>query len=132
MSHGIQIRVFVDQCVPDSAAHAFLEKGHEVQFLRECLAVNSDDMLVAPVAMAREAVLLSLDRDFRKIATRLQSSQRRLRKLSLIQLRCRESHAKRRLQESMSLIEHEYRLMLETPRARLFVELLEGCIRTYR
>lgn len=132
MTAAARLRVFVDQCVPDSAGHAFLDAGHEVQFLRERLATSSDDLLVAAVALANEAILLSLDRDFKKIATRLQFSQRKLRTLSLIKLSCRESQAKSRLALGMSLIEHEYDVMLATPGARLFIEVQKDCIRTYR
>lgn len=126
------LRIFVDQCVPDSAGHAFKEAGHEVQFLRERLATDSEDMLVAAVALANEAILLSLDRDFKVIAKRLEFSQRRLRTLSLIKLSCRESQAKARLIASMSLIEHEYQVMLATGAPRLFLEIQKSLIRTYR
>ena len=132
MSEKRSLRIFVDQCVPDSAGRAFIEAGHDVQFLRERLAPNSADTLVAAVALASEAVLLSLDRDFKKIATRLQFSARKLRTLSLIKLSCRESQAKTRLQQSMSLIEHEYEVMLASKGARLFIEVQKSCIRSYR
>lgn len=103
-----------------------------MQFLRERLATNSDDMLVAAVALANQAVLLSLDSDFRVIAKRNQYSQGKLRKLSLIKLSCRESQAKSRLAAAMSLIESEYALMLATKAPRLFVEVGAGVIKTNR
>ena len=132
MSAKCVLPIFVDQCVPDSAGHVFKDHGHDVTFLREKLAVNSEDVLVAAVALANAAVLLTLDRDFKKIASRLEFSQRKLKTLSLIKLSCRESEAKSRLKQAMSLIEHEYQFMTTRSGARLFMEIQKDCIKTYR
>ena len=64
------LKVFVDQCVPDSAGRVFGGRGHDVTFLREVLATDSPDLLVAAVAQDNDAILLSLDGDFKVIARR--------------------------------------------------------------
>ena len=83
------LKIFVDQCVPDSAGKAFAAHGHEVIFLRERLATNSPDPLVAAIAESNDAILLSLDSDFKLIAKRHGVGRRTYRTLSLIKLDCR-------------------------------------------
>ncbi|MBN9560204.1 MAG: DUF5615 family PIN-like protein [Alphaproteobacteria bacterium] len=127
-----KLRVFVDQCVPDSVGRAFLEAGHEVIYLREKLATNSHDLLVAAVAETNEAILVSLDGDFRQIATRHGVGRRQYKSLSLIKLSCRESRAYQRVCEAMSLIEHEWRFSEGRRDRRLFMDISDGVIRTIR
>jgi predicted nuclease of predicted toxin-antitoxin system len=101
------LRVFIDQCVPDSTGRAFQDHGHEVIYLREKIATNSPDPLVAAVAEANEAILVSLDADFRQLAKRHGVGRREFRRLSLIKLSCRESRCYARIVDAMSLILHE-------------------------
>jgi predicted nuclease of predicted toxin-antitoxin system len=126
------LRVFIDQCVPDSAGKAFKEYDHEVIFLREKIATNSPDPLVAAVAQANDAILLSLDADFRKIASRHGVGKREFRKLSLIKLSCRESRCFERISEAMSLILHEWNLAQQNRDRRLFIDITDSVIRIYR
>jgi len=126
------LRVFIDQCVPDSAGKAFKECGHEVIYLREKIATNSPDPLVAAVAEANNAILVSLDADFKKIARRHGVGKREFRKLSLIKLSCRESRCFERIAEAMTLIIHEWNLAQQSQDRRLFIDIMDGVIRTYR
>jgi predicted nuclease of predicted toxin-antitoxin system len=126
------LRVFIDQCVPASAGAAFKQCGHEVTYLREKIATNSPDPLVAAVAEANDAILVSLDADFRKIAKRHGVGRREFRKLSLIKLSCRESRCFERIVEAMSLIVHEWILAQESKDRRLFIEIMDSVIRTCR
>jgi len=91
------LKFFIDQCCPDSAGKAFESAGYEVIYLREKIAPNSPDSLVAAVAEANRAILVSLDGDFKKIAQRHGVGRRALRTLSLIKLTCRESRANERI-----------------------------------
>ena len=126
------LRVFIDQCVPDSAGKAFKECGHEVIYLREKIATDSPDSLVAAVAEANNAILVSLDADFRKIAKRHGVGRREFRKLSLIKLSCRESRCFERIAEAMSLIIHEWDLAQQNQDRRLFIDIMDNVIRTHR
>lgn len=109
-----------------------LAAGHEVVLLREKIAPNSPDPLVAAVAEANGAILVSLDTDFRKIANRAGIGQKRFKTLSRIGLRCRESRAAARLTEAMSLIEHEWAYCRENGDGRLFMEIGDNFIRSVR
>ena len=126
------LRVFIDQCVPDSAGRAFQDQGHEVIYLREKIATNSPDPLVAAVAEANEAILVSLDADFRQLAKRHGVGRREFRRLSLIKLSCRESRCYERIADAMSLILHEWNLAQEGRDRRLFIDIMDNVIRTIR
>jgi len=126
------LRIFIDQCVPDSAGRAFKEHGHEVTYLREKIATNSPDPLVAAVAEANEAILVSLDADFKRIARRHGVGKRDFRRLSLIKLSCRESRCYQRISDAMSLILHEWNVAQEGRDRRLFMEIMDNVIRTIR
>jgi predicted nuclease of predicted toxin-antitoxin system len=78
------MRLFIDHCVPESVAKEFEAAGHEVFRLREKTAPDSPDALVAAVSEANDAVLVTMDNDFKAFAARIGIGQRRYRTLSLI------------------------------------------------
>ena len=126
------LRLFIDQCVPDSAGKAFQRHGHEVIFLRERIATDTPDPLVAVVAVANRAILVSMDADFRKIAARRGVGRRAFAGLSLIKLSCRESQCAARIEVAMSLIYHEWNIAQDSNDTRLFVEIMDSALRTNR
>ena len=127
------MRFFIDHCVPESVPRALETLGRDVIRLREKTAPDSPDTLVAAVAEANNAVLITMDGDFKVIAARTGIGQRRYRKLSLIRFeKCRESMAAMRLQKAMSLIDHEWQVGNESSDRRLFVVITQETIRTHR
>ena len=77
------MRLLFDHNMPVSAADAFRENGHEVIFLKDVLPPDSKDPIVAATAEINEAVLVTFDRDFKKMASRISRGQaRRFRNLS--------------------------------------------------
>lgn len=129
------MRFFTDHCVPESVARTLEEAGYSVVRLREKTATDSPDTLVAAVAEANDAVLVTMDSDFKTIAARVGIGQRRYRKLSLLRFeRCRESQAATRLAAAMSLIEHEWDMgaSAHSGDRRMFVVITAETIRTHR
>ncbi len=129
------MRFFIDQCVPESVAKVLESHNHEVVRLREKIAPESPDPLVAAVAETNLAILVTMDGDFRKIASRHSVGQRRFRNLSLIRFtHCIEAKAASRIEAAMSLIEHEWQLGagLESRDRRMFVVIISRSIRTNR
>jgi predicted nuclease of predicted toxin-antitoxin system len=127
------MRFFIDHCVPESVARFLESRNYEVIRLREKSAPDSPDNLVAAVAEANDAVLVSMDSDFKSIASRIGIGQRRFQKLSLVRFeRCRESRAAARLERAMSLIEHEWQNGNGPLDRRMFVVITEQTIRTHR
>lgn len=127
------MRFFTDQNVPESVARALEEAGYEVVRLREKVATDSPDTLVAAVAEANEAILVTMDADFKSIASRIGIGKRRYRTLSLVRFeQCRESRAAERLKRALSLIEQEWTVGSGNRDRRMFVVICTDVIRTYR
>lgn len=106
--------------------------GYAVELLREKLATDSPDQLVATYSELSGAVLISLDRDFQSLAPRVGIGQRRFRKLSRIGIRCDEPEAARRIEAALTLIEHEWKRAQASPDQRMIIEIGPTYIRTIR
>lgn len=127
------MRLFIDHCVPESVPKMLEAHGYKVIRLREKTAPDSPDTLVAAVAEANDAVLVTMDGDFKSIAARSGIGQRRFRRLSLLRFeRCRESQAARRLESALSLVEHEWTCGNGRHDRRMFVVIGAEIIRTHR
>ena len=126
------LRLFLDEGVPDSVGHAFMEAGHQVGFLNRTLARGSSDHLVCAIADLNDAILVALDGDMKRIAQSYGIGGGRFLKLGLIKLSCRESLAAQRIISAMSLIEHEWERGQGNEGRRIFVEISESVIRTFR
>jgi predicted nuclease of predicted toxin-antitoxin system len=126
------IKFFIDHCVPDSVGIFLRGAGHEVILLREKLAPNSPDPLVAAVSEMYGAVLVSHDGDFKALAPRAAVGRQRFRKLSRISLKCSEPQAAARMKIALSLIEHEWAVANEGSDPRMIIEIGHTTIRTIR
>jgi len=129
---AVRIKFFIDHCVPDSVGRALSEAGHEVIFLRERLAKDAPDPLVAAFTEMSGAVLVSLDHHFDALAPRAHVGRRRFAKLSRIGLKCAEPQAAARIKAALSLIEHEWQLAQTRSDKRMIVEIVTTAIRTIR
>jgi predicted nuclease of predicted toxin-antitoxin system len=129
---GGGIKFFVDHCVPDAVGRALTAAGHEVILLRTQLAPNSPDPLVAAVAEMNDAVLVSLDSDFKSLAPRAGVGKQRFRTLSRIGLKCSEPQAAKRITAALSLIEHEWDLAQRSGDKRMIIEIGQTAIRSIR
>jgi predicted nuclease of predicted toxin-antitoxin system len=127
-----KIKFFIDHCVPDSVGRALRDSGHEVILLREQLAPNSPDPLVAAVAEMNEAVVVSLDSDFRRLAPRVGIGRIRFQRLSRIGLKCGEPQAAGRIKAALSLIEHEWGVSQARPDKRMIIDIGKSFIRIIR
>jgi len=127
------LRLFLDEGVPDSVGHAFLEAGHQVAFLNKSLARGSSDHLVCAIADINEAILVALDGDMKRIAQQHGIGKGRFLRLGLIKLSCWEPDAARRVRDAMSLIEHEWSFTDGRQDVRrIFVEISDHVIRSHR
>jgi len=100
------ISFFSDQNVAESAVRALDSAGHKISRLRDCMAPDSKDPLVALACANAGQVLVTHDKDFRALSKRLNISQKQYQlRLHRIQLMCDEPSAAGRLQDAMKLIE---------------------------
>ena len=133
MSANPEMRFFADHNVPEGVCKTLESAGYEVIRLRQKTAPDSPDMLVAAVAEANNAILVTMDSDFKKLVSRIGIGQRRYRKLSLLRFeKCRESEAPSRLEKAMSLVEHEWKVGNASADRRMFVVIGGATIRTHR
>lgn len=109
-----KIHFFLDHNVPESVGRALETAGHQVTRLRECMAKDTKDPVIAVACAEGGLVLVSHDNDFKGVAKRLEVSQRQYRKLHRIDLRCEEPESATRITELMSLIEHEWSVALNS------------------
>jgi len=126
------LKFFIDQCVPDSVGRMLKTAGYGVELLREKLATDAPDQIVATYSELSGAVLISLDRDFKSLAPRVGIGQQRFRRLSRIGIRCDEPDAANRIESALSLIEHEWQRSQRSSDKRMIVELGPTYIRTVR
>jgi predicted nuclease of predicted toxin-antitoxin system len=127
------IRFFIDHCVPEAVAVLLEDHGRTVIRLRLKTAPDSPDALVAAVAEVNNAVLVTMDGDFKTIAMRAGFGRRRYRTLSTIRFEgCRESRAAERLRNALSLIDHEWGFGRDSSDRRMFVVIRSNVIRTHR
>ena len=132
MTPPLRLRFFLDEGVPHSVGQALDEAGHEVIYLQQVMATGSPDQLVCAVAEANDAILVALDADMKQLARRYGVGSRRYKRLSLIKLSCRETRAAARIKAALTLIEHEWAYSEGNTDRRIFIEILNGLIRTNR
>lgn len=103
------MRFLLDQNVANSVAETLRDLGHEVEFVRDVLAANAADQLVAAWAEYEGCVLVSHDKDFQQLAPQIPHGQNaRFRRLSRIWLRCSEPRAAERMRLFAREIEWEW------------------------
>jgi hypothetical protein len=133
MAEALSIRFFIDHCVPDSVGGVLRDAGHEVILLRERIAQDSPDPLVAAVSEMNDAVLVSLDSDFKRLAPRVPIGQRqRFRKLSRIGLRCKAPQCAQRMKVCLSLVVHEWMEAQRSADKRMIVDIGQSYVRSIR
>jgi Domain of unknown function (DUF5615) len=115
------MRFMLDENMPVTAAEKLIALGHEAEFVRDYVPAGSPDPLVAAVSQELDAILLSFDGDFEKIAPRVPAGERaRFRRLSRIWMPCREGRSAARLENAIDLIEREYEIARDKPRKMRF------------
>lgn len=129
---ALDLKLFLDEGVPRSVGRCFEERGHTVIYFEDAAVRGSPDPLVATISMENNAVLVALDGDMRKLAQQRGVGQMRYKRLSLLKLSCPETEAASRVQEAMSLIEHEWAVESDPSKRRMFIDIGSRVIRTYR
>lgn len=117
---GGSITFFFDENVNRDMAPVLIKAGHKVVYSVDVLAAGTVDQIVASVALASSFVLVTHDKDFKKLERLLSSADMRsiakgAGKLQL--LRIDEITAIQRVQDNLDRIEFEYSrcLRLEKP-----------------
>ena len=123
----------LDENVPASVADMLLGQGHIAEFIRDYVPPGSPDPLVATISENLQAILISFDGDFQKIAPRIPLGvRRRFRGLSRITMRCGEPQASARLELALPFIHSEYTIAQNSNDARCHITIGKSWLRTDR
>lgn len=127
------MRFILDENVPVSARKVLEAKGHKVELIVDHAERGAIDPVVATVSERLDAILISFDGDFEKIAPRIpEGERRRYRRLSRIRMMCPEYDTGRRLDAVLSLIESEYEIAQASDDIRMLIWLSKGYIKIHR
>lgn len=128
------LRVFLDAGAPESVGHVFAQRGHTVIYHREILPERSPDDIVCAAALANDAILIAVDGDMKRLAKRYGSTptSARFARLNLIRIGCNGALTAQRVDQAMSLIEHEWAFSEAKTARRLWIDIGPHLIRTHR
>lgn len=127
------MKFFADHNVTESVCQLLERRGHEVVRLRDELPPDSPDPVVAKYAEQIDAVLISHDRDFNKIAPRIpRGGKTRFRRLSRTHLQCDYPDAENRVSAALGLVEFEWNLAQQKADKRIHIVIQKSGIKTNR
>jgi predicted nuclease of predicted toxin-antitoxin system len=122
--------LLIDENVPVSVAEVFVSRGHEVQFVRDVLAAGSPDPVVAIVGDRLSAIVVTWDRDFERLVSRIpEGNRRRFRNLGRISFRCNEVRGRALLEEWIEMIEFHYARARSGSDLRMIVQIQESGVK---
>lgn len=123
----------LDENVPVSVQRTIVRLGHSATFIRDYVPPGSPDQLVATVSEEMNAILLSFDGDFQKIAPQIpEGYRRRFKDLSRIWMRCEEPQAANRFEAAADLIDYEYAKVDSGELPRIQMQIGKSYLRTNR
>lgn len=127
-----RLRVLLDEGVPAAVGFVFIKHGHTLIPFEDVVARGSRDELVCIAAEANNALLVAFDNDMKQLARRHGVTPARFRRLNLLKFECEEPKAAARLEEAMSLLEHEWAIRSNNASGRVFVDIGKEVLRTHR
>ena len=124
---------YLDENVPAQVGDVIKDKGHEVHWTRDLIPEGSPDQMVAAISEDAGAVLVSHDKDFKRIAPRIPDGQKaRFRKLSMLRLECKKPRSAKNLQALFAFVELEAELRQGLDNSRLLISIKDSSITIYR
>jgi predicted nuclease of predicted toxin-antitoxin system len=126
--------VLLDEGAPDSVGRVFAQRGHTVIYHREVLPQGAPDEVVCAAALTNDAILIAVDGDMKRLAKRYGTTPENTRfaRLSLIRIGCNGALSAQRVDQAMTLIEHEWGFTAAKAARRLWIDIGPHNIRTLR
>ena len=128
--------IFTDNDIPDSVGTAFAEAGHNLTRLRDCMANNSADQIVASACRAGGLVLVTHNaKDFKRIAREeagLNLTRKQVTQLCRVDLTCEQANSARRVREEMDFIALAWERFLADPHQAMVVTIGDSFIKFAR
>ena len=123
----------LDECIPVSALHALQNLNYEAAMITVYIATKSPDQLVAATADAAGAIIVSHDRDFKRlIARRTDGQQPRFRNAHLLKMECKQPRIPDRLIMCMPIIVSEFQARQQMRDHRMIAWIGADFIRVWR
>lgn len=98
------LKFLTDVNVPDSVGDYLTERGHDVVRVRDIMAIDTKDPIIAEAAMQSDRILVSWDKDF----NHQRFLKARYRNLNRIGFSCPEPDGAERLGEVIDLVEFSF------------------------
>jgi predicted nuclease of predicted toxin-antitoxin system len=122
--------LLIDENVPVSVAQVFIDRGHDVRFVRDLLAAGSPDPVVAVVGDRLSAIVVTWDQDFDLLVSRIPEGNRtRFRRLGRISFRCNEVRGRVLLEKWIEMIEFHYSRALKESDIRMIVQIQDNAVK---
>jgi predicted nuclease of predicted toxin-antitoxin system len=127
-------RVLLDASVPDSVGKVLARRGCEVILHRDVLPDATPDEVVCATALKNDAILAALDNDMKRIAERYGANpgNTRFARLHLIRIGCNGILGAQRVDQAMTLIEHEWAFTKAKVAQRMWIDIEPHSFRTHR
>ena len=122
-----QMLLLIDENVPNSVAEYFASRGHQVRYVRDIFPGGTPDPVIATMGDRLSAIVVTWDRDFEKLASRVPAGNRAsFRRLGRVSFRCNEARGLELLKRWIGMLEYHYLQALEQPDFRMLVQIQES------
>lgn len=122
--------LLIDENAPKSVGDLFEARGHEVHWVRDELPSGSPDPLVAAIGDRLSAIVVSWDKDFESLVSRVpKGNKRRFRNLGRISFKCDEPKARALLEKWIGYIEFHYDRCFDESDFRMIVEIQRAALK---
>jgi len=110
------MNLLIDENVPRSVAEFFASRGHSIQYVRDLFPAGTPDPVIAQIGDRLSAIVVTWDRDFREIVSRIPAGNRaKFRRLGRISFQCPEPRGLQLLGRWIKAVEFHYELCREQP-----------------
>lgn len=123
----------LDENVPERVADALRRLEHDVVRSTDIVVGGSPDQVVATAAQEDGRILVSHDKDFKRVERLCsEGQQQRYPTLSRLLLSCPEPASASRLEAFISIVEAEFARVQELEDMRLMMDIGERRVRIFR
>ena len=119
--------LLIDENVPNSVAEFFVDRGHDVRYVRDLFPGGTPDPVIATIGDRLSAIVVTWDRDFERLVSRIPEGNRaRFRRLGRISFRCNEVRGLSLLERWIDLVEFHYEQALKKGDFRVIMQIQES------
>jgi predicted nuclease of predicted toxin-antitoxin system len=124
--------LLIDENVPQSVADFFVQRGHEVKYVRDLFPGGTADPVIATIGDRLSAIVVTWDHDFRSIASRVpKGNVNKIRNLGRISFSCKYEEGRAQLERWIKAVELHYELAQTRDDVRMIVEIQGNAIKAW-